>query len=306
MLTPRLDGLTGLFRFSEFQQDVFRVSGANGQYRRPNGAMLFFIQCWGGGGGGGGGAGGTTIANATGGNGGGPGGYAEGWFDLAQLPTEPIITCGAGGASGAGGTTNDGSAGTTGGVSSVAATHTLIRAAGGVGGLGGRRHALYLDYPAMTVNQITGLSGGKQELGPENMTNTSANPWVYPEGAGISDLYIAGKSGYGAGLQALTTSPAIAGVAAAGSTWNGIQAGGAGASGTGGSAGTAAPTPPAYSRVGAGAGGGGCNTGGTGGAGGSGFSNGRGVGGGGGGAGTTTGGAGGGGGVGLVVITAFF
>lgn len=139
----------------------------DGTWTKPAGARSVWVRIVGGGGGGGGAQGGTNPAIANGGSG-GAGGYAESWYDAADLPASVAITVGAagsvtvGGAGGAGGNTTFGGLMTAnGGAGGGVGTSTTgdATAGAGVGGTATGGTLLNVQGEGGATGQVI---GGKQ------------------------------------------------------------------------------------------------------------------------------------------------
>jgi len=182
-----------------------------------------FLRMVAGGGGGGGGTGGSSTASANGGGSGG--GYAEKLFAVTP-GTAYAYTCGAGGAAGSGG--NGGVGGTTtfvvGGV-----TVTCNGGLGGIGNMAAGSSVLSIlggASPAISTNgdlNSGGEPGGDGERGSGTL-GLGGEGGSTPLGAGANAVNtdVAGNTasvgwgGGGGGAMALTATPRLGGVGAAG------------------------------------------------------------------------------------------
>lgn len=109
----------------------FRLSG---QWVKPAGANIVYVECLGAGGGGGGGNGFSAGGTATNGSAGGGGaGYSARMFRASELPSTVQVTIGAGGAGGAGAGTSSG-AGTNGSAGGNSLFGQFLTGFGGGGG----------------------------------------------------------------------------------------------------------------------------------------------------------------------------
>lgn len=254
---------------------VFSTAGAT-SWTKPTGAKIVEVYIAGGGGGGGSGRKQSSPANISGASGGGGGSLGFKRFNASSLAATENLTVGAGGAGGAAksGANADGNAGVDGGFTTFGTT-VLLKAYGGIKGLGGSTANVNGGVGGAVGNgdytQVGGDGGLSRSDDADGQTGVDTALLISPRGGGA-----------GGGYNAVGT-PKNGGIGG-GFITNYVKAGGPVQSpglssiglfygGTGGGGGAAAGQPGGAGINGSGGGGGACEptTSGAGGVGGDGY-----------------------------------